>query len=75
MKKEYLEANTFDLKEEGDVDEEEARIKKEVEKARKGKKKTNKLLFNHERNTLYDTDSDENPYVDSVCRHDLGVGV
>lgn len=72
MKKEYLEANAFDIKEERDVDEEEAKREREKELARKGKKKTNKLLYNHERNTLYDTDSDENPYVDSVCRHSLG---
>lgn len=67
MKREYLEANFFDTKNEKEWEEEQREEEKLKELSKKGGRKVKKYLKNVEKNHTYDTDdSDANPYL-SVC--------
>lgn len=69
VKRDRVQANVFDVKEQKDWDAEEA-AKKEREKLEKKKqKKTKKALLKREKNYIYDDDSDENPYASEVNPH------
>jgi hypothetical protein len=65
MKKEHLSANLFGLRDEHEVDEEEKQRRKMEDMKRKSKK-VKKFLINHERNHNYETDSDRDPYAETV---------
>lgn len=66
IKRDQLQANIFDLKEEQEYDKEENEEKKEEELAKKLGKGVRKALRDREKNLIYDDDSDRNPYTDEV---------
>ena len=59
IKKDQLNANIFDMKDEGSYDEEEQEAAREKELRKEFGKATNKLLIKQENNRLYASDSDE----------------
>ncbi|KAI9845382.1 MAG: hypothetical protein M1838_001737 [Thelocarpon superellum] len=62
IKRDQLQANIFDLKEEKLYDMEDAEEKKQAELAKKLGKGVKKALIDREKNYIYDSDSDANPY-------------
>jgi transcription initiation factor TFIIF subunit alpha len=66
IKRDQLQANVFDLKDEKEYDKEDELEKKETELSKKLGKKIRKTLVKQEKNYVYDTDSDDNPYSSSV---------
>ena len=66
IKKDQLQANIFDLKDEKAYDKADLVEKKEKEAQKKLGKRVRKALMKREKNYIYDTDS-ENPYSDEVC--------
>ncbi|KAJ6262832.1 Transcription initiation factor [Drechslerella dactyloides] len=65
MQREQLSANIFDIRDEKDYEREETE-KLALEKSRKDHgRKVKKYLKQREKNLIYDTDSDENPYASS----------
>ncbi|EWC44209.1 hypothetical protein DRE_06954 [Drechslerella stenobrocha 248] len=65
MQREQLSANIFDIRNEKDYEREE-KEKRALEKSRKAHgRKVKKYLKQREKNLIYDTDSDENPYASS----------
>ncbi len=66
IKRDQLQANVFDLKDEQEYDREEDEEKKEKELAKKLGKGVLRALRDHEKNLVYDDDTDSNPYTDDV---------
>ncbi|KAK6543279.1 hypothetical protein TWF694_000037 [Orbilia ellipsospora] len=65
MQREQLSANIFDIRDEKDYDREE-KEKRALENSRKAHgRKVKKYLKQREKNLIYETDSDENPYASS----------
>ncbi|KAI9709397.1 MAG: hypothetical protein M1828_002518 [Chrysothrix sp. TS-e1954] len=65
IKREQREANAFELKEEKDYDAEEAEDKRKENEAKKLSKGVQKSLMRHEKNFVYEEDSEGNPYSSS----------
>ena len=66
IKRDQLQANFFDLKEEKQYELEDAEEKKQAELMKKLGKGVKKALIDREKNYIYDSDSDANPYSDEV---------
>ncbi|KAF3166917.1 hypothetical protein TWF788_011509 [Orbilia oligospora] len=65
MQREQLSANIFDIRDEKDYEREEQE-KRALEKSRKAHgRKVKKYLKQREKNAIYESDSDENPYASS----------
>ncbi|KAK6532228.1 hypothetical protein TWF281_006422 [Arthrobotrys megalospora] len=65
MQREQLSANIFDIRDEKDYEREE-KEKRALEKSRKAHgRKVKKYLKQREKNAIYESDSDENPYASS----------
>ncbi|KAL6718229.1 transcription factor IIF subunit tfg1 [Lecanora helva] len=62
IKKDQLQANVFDIKEEKEYEQQEKLEKKEKEMAKKFGKRTKKALMKREKNYIYDSDTTDNPY-------------
>ncbi|KAI9681521.1 MAG: hypothetical protein M1817_002805 [Caeruleum heppii] len=62
IKKDQLQANIFGLREEKEYEQEDAEEKKETELSKKLGKGVKKALKKREKNFIYESDSDENPY-------------
>lgn len=60
-----MSANLFGLRDEHEVDEEEKERRRQ-EKLKRKQKKVKKYLINHERNHNYESDSDDDPYAETV---------
>ncbi|KAF3908714.1 hypothetical protein ABW20_dc0101025 [Dactylellina cionopaga] len=72
MQREQLSANIFDIRDEKDYEKEE-KEKRALEKAKKAHgRKVKKYLKQREKNLIYETDSDENPYASSQESSDSG---
>ena len=67
IKKDQLQANVFETKDEEQYDKAEEKEVKEKEVKKKHGKKVRKALMKREKNYIYDSDSD-NPYSEDVCR-------
>ena len=67
IKKDQLQANVFDMKEEKEYEKQEKLEKKEKELTKKFGKRTKKGLIKHEKNYVYDSDTSSNPYSSEVC--------
>ncbi|KAI9805229.1 MAG: hypothetical protein M1826_004780 [Phylliscum demangeonii] len=70
IKRDQLKANVFNLKEEKEYDQESEEEKKEDDLARRLGKGVRKALKKREKNYLYETDSDHNPYSDESSSDD-----
>ena len=66
IKKDQLQANIFDLKEEKEYEKQERLEKKEKEAEKKLGKHVKKALMKREKNYIYDSDSTDNPYSSEV---------
>lgn len=66
IKRDQLQANVFDLKDEKEYDKAEDEEKRETELEKKLGKSVRKALMKREKNYIYDDDTDENPYSDEV---------
>jgi len=66
IKRDQLQANVFDLKEEKEYEKAELREKKEKEAEKLLGKQVKKALMKREKNYIYDTDSADNPYSETV---------
>ena len=66
IKKDQLQANVFDLKEEKEYEKQETLEKKEKEAEKKLGKGVKKALMKREKNYIYDSDSTDNPYTSEV---------
>ena len=66
IKRDQLQANIFDLKEEKEYDKAEVLEQKEREAEKKHGKKVKKALIKQEKNYVYDSDSSDNPYSEKV---------
>ena len=66
IKRDQLQANIFDLKEEKDYELAELAEKREKQAEKKLGKGVKKAIKRHEKNFVYDSDSDKNPYLDEV---------
>lgn len=66
IKKDQLQANVFDLKEEKEYEKQELLEKKEKEAQKKLGKSVKKALKRREKNYVYDSDSSNNPYTSQV---------
>ena len=66
IKRDQLQANVFDLKEEKEYEKQELLEKKEKEAERKLGKGVKKALKKREKNYIYDSDSTDNPYSSEV---------
>ncbi len=66
IKRDQLQANIFDLKDEKEYDKAEDEEKRETELSKKLGKSVRKALMKREKNYIYDDDTDENPYSDEV---------
>ena len=66
IKRDQLQANVFDLKEEKEYEKAELREKKEKEAERLLGKQVKKALMKREKNYIYDSDSADNPYSETV---------
>lgn len=66
IKKDQLQANIFDLKEEKEYEKQELLEKKEKEAQKKLGKSVKKALKRREKNYVYDSDSSANPYTSQV---------
>ena len=80
IKRDQLQANVFNLKEEQEYDREEDEEKKENALSKKLGRSVRKALRDREKNLIYDDDSDSNPYSDGVrlrgrlrSRHVIGA--
>ncbi len=71
IKRDQLQANIFDLKDEKEYEKAESREKKEKEAEKLLGKQVKKALMKREKNYIYDTDSADNPYSDKVEAHHL----
>jgi len=67
IKKDQLQANVFDTKEEKEYEKQEKLEKKDKEMTKKFGKRTKKALMKREKNYIYDSDSSGNPYSSEVC--------
>ena len=67
IKKDQLQANVFDTKEEKEYEKQEKLEKKEKELTKRFGKRTKKALMKREKNYIYDSDSSSNPYSSEVC--------
>ncbi|KAL9098935.1 MAG: hypothetical protein Q9163_005490 [Psora crenata] len=65
IKRDQLQANVFDLKEEKEYEKQEQLERKEKDAERKLGKRVKKALMKREKNYIYDTDSTDNPYTES----------
>lgn len=66
LKRDQLNANVFDMKDEKDVDAEEEQQKMLAEVTKRLEKSTRRALLKREKNYDYASDSDENPYSSEV---------
>lgn len=66
IKKDQLQANVFDTKEEKEYEKQEKLEKKEKELTKRFGKRTKKALMKREKNYIYDSDSSGNPYSSEV---------
>ena len=66
IKRDQKQANIFDLKAEKEYEKEEKLEKKEKEAEKKLGKGVKKALMKREKNYIYDSDSDDNPYSEEV---------
>lgn len=66
IKRDQLQANIFDLKEEKEYDKAEQEEKKEKDAEKRLGKGVKKALMKREKNYIYDSDSADNPYTDQV---------
>ena len=66
IKKDQLQANVFDTKEEKEYEKQEKLEQKEKELAKKHGKRTKKALMKREKNYIYDSDTSSNPYSEEV---------
>ena len=66
IKRDQLQANIFDLKEEKEYEKAEAEEKAQREEEKRLGKGVKKALKRREKNYIYDSDSDANPYTDEV---------
>lgn len=66
IKRDQLQANVFDLKEEKEYDKAEQEEKKERDAEKKLGKGVKKALMKREKNYIYDSDSADNPYSEQV---------
>ena len=66
IKKDQLQANVFDTKEEKEYEKQEKQERKEKELEKKFGKRTKKALMKREKNFVYESDSSENPYSSEV---------
>lgn len=66
IKKDQLQANIFDLKEEKEYEKQDLMEKKEKEAQKKLGKSVKKALKRREKNYVYDSDSSANPYTSQV---------
>lgn len=71
IKKDQLQANVFDLKEEKEYEKQEKLEKKEKEEEKKLGKRVKKALMKREKNYIYDSDSTDNPYSSEVILPEL----
>lgn len=67
IKRDQLQANIFDLKEEKEYDKAEQEEKKEKDAEKRLGKGVKKALMKREKRYIYDSDSADNPYTDEVC--------
>ena len=65
IKRDQLQANVFDLKEEKEYEKQEQLERKEKDAEKKLGKRVKKALMKREKNYIYDTDSTDNPYSES----------
>ena len=65
VKKEQLEANVFEVKEQKDWDAEEEQQKRKDEEEEKHKRRTQRALMRREKNFAYESEDQENPYTSS----------
>ena len=70
IKREQLAANIFDQANEADVDEEEREERKMKERLKEEGKKLKKALAKREKMTIYDEDSDSDPYAEKESESD-----
>ena len=66
IKRDQLQANVFDLKEEKEYEKQEQLERKERDQEKKLGKHVKKALMRHEKNFIYDSDSTDNPYSSEV---------
>lgn len=66
IKRDQLQANIFDLKDEKEYELAELAEKREKQAEKKLGKGVKKAIKRHEKNFVYDSDSDKNPYLDEV---------
>lgn len=69
IKKDQLQANVFDLKEEKEYEKQEKLESKEKELKKKFGKRTKKALMKREKNYIYDSDTSDNPYTSAEEVH------
>ncbi|KAL9127702.1 MAG: hypothetical protein Q9217_003475 [Psora testacea] len=65
IKRDQLQANVFDLKEEKEYEKQEQLERKEKDAEKKLGKRVKKALMKREKNYIYDSDSTDNPYSES----------
>ena len=70
IKRDQLQANVFDLKDEKEYEKAELREKKEKEAEKLLGKQVKKALMKREKNYIYDSDSADNPYTEKVEAYD-----
>lgn len=66
IKQDQLQANIFELRDEKEADEQEAGEQKLNEESKKFRKKVKKTIVKQEKNYIYDSDSNPDPYTESV---------
>lgn len=66
IKRDQLQANIFDLKEEKEYEKQEQQERKEKDEEKKLGKHVKKALMKREKNYIYDSDSTDNPYSSGV---------
>ena len=67
IKRDQLQANIFDMKDEKSYDKAEQKEKFEQQARRQEGKGTRKTLMRRERNFIYESDSEDHPYSEEVC--------
>lgn len=70
IKRDHLQANIFNLKDEHEYDKADDEDKKEEQMARKLGRRVRRALRDHEKNMMYEDDTDSNPYTDESATED-----
>lgn len=68
IKLDQLQANTFALRDEKEADMQEEEERKAYEELKKVGKRVKKTIVKREKNYIYESDSGEDPYTESVCQ-------